>query len=82
MGAGAITGIIIDDSGRIGAAKGLIVADSGPDPSRDRLAGRHDGHMGAVVMNPVARQDMGLDEPDQAPQEDPPSNSRIPRVKF
>ena len=53
---------VIERRRRRVTAKGPVVADIGPDVPRDRLAFGQDRHGRVVAMQPLGRQDMGLDQ--------------------
>lgn len=70
MGSCAVAGVVIADGGRVGAAKGAVVANGCLDSARYGLAGCHDGHGRIVTMDALAGEDVRLDEIDQAAQQD------------
>ena len=57
-----VAGGVINRRRRFVAAKGPVIPDIGPNMPLDRLAFRQDRHRGVVAVQPLRRQDMGLDQ--------------------
>jgi hypothetical protein len=57
-----VAGGVINRRRRFVAAKGPVIPDIGPNMPLDRRAFRQDRHRGVVAVQPLRRQDMGLDQ--------------------
>jgi hypothetical protein len=70
VGPCAVAGVVIADSGRVGAAKGTVVANGCPDLAGDGLAGCHHRDGRIVMVDALAGEDVRLDKIHQAAHQD------------